>query len=101
MITNENLYGQIEYELGFHLGGTDVYLVYMPASKTLDAQKFEEWLKNQPRSDIAKLSNTVYLFLTENLKPMSIQVQVQRGDFKVNKPPLLSPAYDPACFGVT
>ena len=95
-----NSYGNVEFELEETLGATTVYIVYMPAKLVLDATKLNVWLKKFPRKGLAKMANNVYLGLMEELKPMFLTVQVVRGGFKVNKPPIYAPAYDPACFGV-
>lgn len=98
--TSQNNYGSIEYELEEILGGTTVYIMYSPANKVLDLPSLHQWLENQPREDLTTLVDTIYHTLTEALKPIFLSVQTQRGGIKVNKPPLYSPTYDPACFGV-
>ena len=98
--TTENLYGQIEYEIEENLGGTLVYIVYMPAKKTLDLTTLRPWLDGIDRTDLGNLIDKTYHGLNEALSPMFLAIQIQRGGLKVNKPSVNSPTYNPACFGV-
>lgn len=95
-----NKCGNIEYELTLSFGGTDMLIVYMPSNYKLDVDKFRKWVEKQPRDELDELINVVYKKILEELNPMFLLVQIQRGGFKVNKPSLYAPERDPACYGV-